>query len=48
MRTSDFRLERDKFASMSRKRRLANADTAGCGLFTQKQLIVVVSPRREW
>lgn len=39
MRTSDFRLERDKFAST--KGRLANPDTAERGLFKQKQLIVV-------
>jgi hypothetical protein len=40
-RTSDFRLERDKFASTSRKGRLTNPDTAERGLFKQKQLIVV-------
>ena len=36
-RTSDFRLERDKFASTS----LANPDTAKRGLLKQKQLIMV-------
>jgi len=40
-RTSDFRLERDKFASTSRKGRLANPDTAKRGLLKQKQLIMV-------
>ncbi|HSV23681.1 MAG TPA: hypothetical protein VLJ17_11710, partial [Xanthobacteraceae bacterium] len=40
-RTSDFRLERDKFASTSRKGRLTNPGTAEHGLFKQKQLIVV-------
>jgi hypothetical protein len=34
-------MERDKFASTSRKGRLANPDTAERGLFKQKQLIVV-------
>src|SRR6516225_7333525 len=40
-RTSDFRLERDKFGSTSRKGRLANLDTAEPASFKQKQLIVV-------
>jgi hypothetical protein len=40
-RTSDFRLERDKFASTSRKRRLTNPDTAKRCLFKQKQWIVL-------
>ena len=40
-RTSDFRLERDKFASTSRKGRLANPDTPKRGLLKQKQLIMV-------
>jgi hypothetical protein len=38
---SDFRLERDKFAGTSRKRRLTNPDTAKRCLFKQKQWIVV-------
>src|SRR5690348_1545308 len=40
-RTSDFRMERDKFASTSRKGRLTNPDTARRCLCKQKQWIVV-------
>jgi hypothetical protein len=40
-------MERDKFASTSKKGRLANPDTAERGLFKQKQLIME-KRRREW
>jgi hypothetical protein len=41
LRARSSRLERDKFASTSRKGRLTNLATAERGLFKQKQLIVV-------